>query len=233
MTNIKMAIEKENTYIQHRLNNEEPFHLVDEIKKYGFNTLDEYFDEKIKYLVSQTNFTFEEVYPNNAADVMLKLISSKKPGVLLMNTDITVVYHGSEEFNREYCEEHNIPVVDYHTNGGTLIASDGELSIGVCTPNSTGVSADWMLFKFRDILSKYMDNVVVDNNDIMVDGKKVCGSTTYSDAETFAFIIQFSFDDKSELISAICPPPKTGKIPGFITKMTREQLRQEVREWLL
>lgn len=233
MADIQNAIELENEYIQYRLNGEEPFYLEDEIKKYGFSTLEDYFEQKTEYLVSQTEFTVEDVYPMNAAGVMLKLISSKEPGILLMDTDILVVYHGDEDFNREYCEKHGIPVVDYYAHGGTLIASDGELSVGICMPNTTGVSADWMLFKFRDILSKYMDNVVVDKNDIMVDGKKVCGSTTYSDADTFAFIIQFSFDDKSELISAICPPPKTGKLPGFITKLTREQLRNEVKEWLL
>ncbi|MDD6530587.1 MAG: hypothetical protein PUF41_11480 [Prevotella copri] len=233
MKDIRRAVALENEYIQYRLNGEEPFSLADEIAKYGFATLEEYFDQKIEYMVSQTEFTIEDVYPSNAAESMLRLISSKKPGILLMDTDILVVYHGDEEFNRTYCEEHGIPVVDYYTHGGTLIASDGELSMGICMPNSTGVSADWMLFKLSDILSKYMDNVVVDKNDIMVNGKKVCGSTTYSNEDTFAFIAQFSFDDKSELISVICPPHKTGKVPGFITELTREQLRREVKEWLL
>ena len=77
-----------------------------------------------------------------------------------------------------------------------------------------------------------MDDVVVDNNDILLSGKKVCGSTEYRMNNRFAFIAQFSFDDKLDLINKICPST-SGKIPHYLTKITREQLRKEILTWLL
>ena len=78
-------------------------------------------------------------------------------------------------------------------------------------------------------------SIVIDNNDIMIDGKKVCGTTVYPTSEVFGFLAQFSFDDKSELISKICYPSESdsNKIAGYIDKLTREELRKEVLEWLL
>lgn len=237
MKNIKEAIELEQQYIQFRLENKEPFSLAEEIKKYGFTNLDEYFDEKLKYQISQLNFTVEEVLPFTAADAMLQLIQERKNGILLMNTDQTVVYHGSEDFNREYCEQNNIPVIEHYSIGGTLVASDGELSIGVCMPRLEGINREYMLLKLKEIFDKYYEQgeVVIDNNDLLINGKKVCGTTVYPIKEVFGFLAQFSFDDKTDLISKICYPSKSGssKQPGFIDKITRKQLREEVIAWLL
>lgn len=232
MGDIKKAIEIENAYLQQKMNGDYEFILKEEIIKCGYNSLTDYFDEKKNYDMKQINFFVEEVTPDNAADEIIRLIKNKIDGILLMDTDRTIVYHGSEPFNREYCEAHNIPVVDYLTNGGTLVASDGELSVGICIPDNINIGMNWMLNGLKDILSKYMDDVVVDNNDILVKGKKVCGSTEYRMNGRFAFIAQFSFDDKLDLIYNICPPV-SGKIPDYIKTMTREQLRKEILEWLL
>lgn len=235
MTNIENAIKIEEQYIQHRLNGEEPFNLEDEIKKYGFDNLEHYFNEKLDFQISELNFSVEEVLPFTAAAAMLNLMKTKTNGILLMNTDQTVVYHGSKDFNREYCEKNNIPVIEHYSNGGTLVASDGELSIGVCMPFFDGLSGSYMLLKLKNILDKYYDDVMVDNNDILINGKKVCGTTVYPTSEIFGFLAQFSFDDKTELISKICYPSESGsgKVVGYIDKLTREELRKEVLEWLL
>lgn len=235
MANIENAIKIEEQYIQYRLNNKEPFSLEDEIKKCGFDNLEQYFDKKLDFQISQLNFSVEDVLPFTATDAMLNLMNTKTNGILLMNTDQTVVYHGSKDFNREYCEENNIPVIEHYSNGGTLVASDGELSIGICMPFFNGLSGRYMLLKLKNIFDKYYDDVVIDNNDIMIDGKKVCGTTVYPTSEVFGFLAQFSFDDKSELISKICYPSESdsNKIAGYIDKLTREELRKEVLEWLL
>lgn len=233
MSDICEAIKKESQYIQYRLQGKEPFSLISEIQKCGFDTLEQYFNAKLDYQISQLNFTVKEVFPFSAAADMLNLMKTKTNGILLMDTDQTVVYHGSEEYNREYCETNNIPVIEHYSNGGTLIASDGELSIGVCMPYFEGLSGEYMLNKLKKIFDKYYDDVIVDNNDILIEGKKVCGSTVYPTIEVFGFIAQFSFDDKSDLISAICRSSNSNKIPGYITKLTREELRQEILQWLL
>lgn len=237
MKDIEGAIKLEEKYIQYRMDDKEPFSLEDEIKKYGFDNLKQYFDEKLNFQISQLSFSVKEVVPFTAAEAMLNLMKTKTNGILLMNTDQTVVYHGSKDFNRQYCEENNIPIIEHYSNGGTLVASDGELSIGICMPFFNGLSGEYILLKLKEILDKYYNHneVVIDNNDLMIDGKKVCGTTVYPTSEIFGFLAQFSFDDKSELISKICYPSESGseKTAGYIDKLTREELRKEVLEWLL
>lgn len=46
MGDIVKAIEKEKEYLEYRKQGKEPFHLVDAIKECGFESLDEYFEEK-------------------------------------------------------------------------------------------------------------------------------------------------------------------------------------------
>lgn len=237
MKNIKEAIELEKQYIQFRLEGKEPFSFVEEIQKLGYENLKKYSDAKLEYQISELDFTVEEVYPFSAAAVMLELMREKKNGILLMDTDRTVVYHGSEDFNREYCEENNIPVIEHYSVGGTLVASDKEFSIGICMPRLQGLSTEYMLLKLKGILDKYYqeNEVTIDNNDILINGRKVCGTTVYPTQEIFGFLAQFSFDDKSELIEKICYPSKSGsnKPVGYIDKLTREELREEILLWLI
>lgn len=231
MRDIKKAMEIEQKYIEDKVAGGYPLPLSEQLANYGYDTLEQYFEDKRMAQIKALNFTVQEVYPDTAAGVIMQKIADKEDAILLMNTDRTIVYHGDTEFNEQYCIDHGIQVVDYLTHGGALIASDGELSIGLCFPNYIDIDMAWLLKRLKVILEKYMDNVTIDHNDIMVEGKKVCGAAVYNLNERFAFIAQFSFDDKRDLIYAICPPV-TGKEPGYITKMTREQMRNEVIAWL-
>lgn len=233
MPDIKNAYLSEVEYQLTRSRDETTESLIDRVREYGFSTLEEYFSAKADYMVELMDFSFLEVYPENAAAEMLKMNAKAAPGLLMMNTDKTVVYHGNVSYNADYCEEHNIPVIEYKTAGGTLVASAGELSIGVCIPTTADVSTAWLLEHLAAILRKYMGNVVVDNNDILVDGKKVCGAAAYKSNVAYCAVAQFSFDDKTALIQNICPPKKKSKQAGYITAMTREQLRREIQAWLL
>lgn len=231
MRDIQKAMTIEQEYINAKIAEGHPLPLNVQLAECGYNNLEDYFEDKRIAQIEALDFTIEEVYPDTAAGVIMQKITDKEDAILLMNTDRTIVYHGDTEFNEQYCIDHNIQVVNYLTHGRTLIASEGELSIGLCFPDYIDIDMAWLLKRLKAILEKYMDNVTIDHNDIMVDGKKVCGAAVYNLNDRFAFIAQFSFDDKSELIYTICPPV-TGKEPGYITKMTREQMRDEVIAWL-
>lgn len=231
MYDIEKAVTLEVEYQLARAANTTVYSLVDLVKSCGFDNLEEYFSAKIKYQISKMAFEKIEVTPFTAADEMLKAIAIGSPTILMMNTNQTVVYHGNDDYNAEYCIEHDIPVIEYRTLGGTLVASDGELSIGIVIPNSVDVNSEWFLSELAQILGKYIRNVTVDNNDILVDGKKVVGTTTYRSASAFCAVAQFSFDDKSDLIDIVCPP-HGDKRPGYIKDLTRAELRSEILKWL-
>lgn len=237
MTNIENAMKIEEAYVQHRLNNEEPFALVDEIKKCGFNSLSDYFNEKTIYLLSSLDFNLViQPMPEGVAEIF-KMIESNRSGILLVDWEDTFVVSGSdglETFNEEFCRENNIQFFPLHTGGGTIVGTKGDISIGICVPSSLFTNADFILNKIKDILQKStQEKVSVDKNDILIDGNKICGSAVYRSRDIIMIIMHFSFSDKHELISKICTTNKTGKPIGFISSMTREEFKKEVSEWLL
>jgi lipoate-protein ligase A len=118
------------------------------------------------------------------------------------------------------------------SGGGIIVHQDGDFTYGLSCPESIRVDANYILDRTRHIIQKYTDKkVTVDNNDILVDGLKVCGSTVYNKNGLFLILVYFSFNDKTELINTICNK-KTDKAPSYIDFMTREELKQEVLSWL-
>ena len=233
MTNIEKAIEKEKEYLTYRMKGEEPFHLIEAVNEFGFGTLEKYFNAKREYEISNLTVQLIETSPEKAIGDVLKTISERKPALLLADTEYTLVWNGNNStFNETYCSECNIPIYPLSTGGGTIVSTNGDLNIGICIPSSIINNAKFVLDKFVDIFSKYTSKTVdISGNDILVDGYKVLGSSTYDSNQMFMFITPVSFSDKTELISHICTK-HSEKIPGFIDFMTRDELEGEVRTWL-
>ena len=234
MADIIRAIEKEKEYLAYRMNGKEPFHLVDVIKEYGFETLDEYFCAKKKYEFSNLSFTIIDTVAQQAITEVMKVISEKKTAVLFADTEHTLIWNGNNsQFNEDYCVECNIPVYPLQTNGGTIVSTIGDLNIGICVPQSIGIDAQFILNGFSEIFRKYTDKTIdIDKNDILINGYKVLGSSVYNINGMFMFITPVSLSEKSELISHICIKHSV-KQPGHIDFMDGAMLRQEVSKWLL
>lgn len=236
MSDIVKAIEIENYYIECRMKNEYPFNLVDKIREYGFETLEEYFDKKRFYQFNNLKFQYvEEPMPNGVSEIF-KMIEANQAGTLFVDWNETYVVSGTngmETLNKEYCEENNITIFPLHTAGGTIVGNEGDFSFGVCYPNNMGIDFNFILNGAKDILQRYTDkNVEVKGNDIVVDDKKICGTATYNGKNVFMTILHFSFSDKSELISEICITNKTNKPVAYIDFITRDTFKEEVSTWL-
>lgn len=229
MNNILKAIEKEKEYLSYRMNGKEPFHLVNAIKEYGFESLDEYFKAKKYYEISCLPFEIIETTPDQAISEVLGVIAEKKTAMLFAVTDKTLVWNGNgSTFNDHFCEVCGIPVYPLHTGGGTIVSTKGDLNIGICVPEQMGMDARFILERFADIFRKHTDKTVeVSGNDVLVDGCKVLGSSTYNTNGMFAFITTVSFSDKTELIAYICTK-HSEKQPSHIDFMSSAALRQEV-----
>lgn len=248
MANIVEAIEKEQEYLAYRMKNEEPFHLVDAVRKCGFNGLDDYFDAKREYNFNQLNFELIYKNPDNCIEEGLRLLDTKTTAVVFVNCDETFVYTGeTKPFNEAFCIENNIPVYPLYAPGGTIVGVKGDFSIGICVPESLSVNENYIKLKLQALLSKSIDGVTIDGNDIMYNGKKICGITGYRKNGMYLFIAHCSFSDRTDLINEVCAAPveastfslrrspvvyRTEKIPGYIDFMTRDELQEEVSRWL-
>lgn len=235
MADILKAIEFEKLYLAEKLNGKEPFHLVDVIKKCGFKSLDEYFTVKGKYEFRELEFTVKNITQEEVVEELATVFENRTVGLWLCDHPKTCVFggiQGLKDFNEEYCIKNNITVYPYLSGGGIIVHQDGDFTYGLSCPENIRVGADFILDKTRRILQKYTNKkVTVDKNDILVDGLKVCGSTVYNKNGLFLILVYFSFNDKTELINAICNK-ETDKTPSYIDFMTREKLKQEVLAWL-
>lgn len=235
MKDILKAMEYEKIYLNHRMRNETPFQIIEKIKECGFNSLEQYNKYKNVHLFEAMNFELHECAQEEIISEAVRILTNKLTGIWQADSTTTCVFNGfsgDNSFNMRYCEENDIPVFSLGSNGGTIIHQNGDFSWGICYPTSLNIRSDYLLNKLKCILQKHtLKEVIVDGNDILVDGKKVCGSTVYEKNDTFLFISYFSFNDKSELIKNICNKISK-KIPGYIDFITCEEFKKEVCKWL-
>lgn len=234
MSNIVKAIEKEKEYLSYRMKGQEPYSLQDALKECGFDSLDEYFKAKRKYEFRSLGFKVVETSTLNAIVEVVKAIFAGKPAVVMVNIDQTVVFpRGEAEYDKDYCITHGIPILAVPTAGnGALVSCAGDLGVGICVPKNKEFTPEFIIDGFINIFRKYTDKPVYnEGNDIMCDGKKVCGFAFFKTPSILMLASPISLTEKSELISKICKKKQT-KIPGYIDFMTRDELRREVSEWL-
>ena len=231
---IEKAIRIERQYLEFRRKGEEPFHLIDAIKECGFESLSEYFQAIKKEPFDGLEFEFFEMNPSVDMPKFFNLFMKQKTFVIFANSDTPFVFLGENtDIDSCYCNENNITIVPINTTGGAIVSLAGDFSFALCCPSSIVDNTKYILDKSKDILQKYTDKtVVVDGNDILVNGKKVCGTAHYNINDYFIFVGYFSFNDKADLISNICKTTKIGKDVGYIDFISRDKLRQEVAEWL-
>ncbi len=235
MKNLEQAMTEEKLYVQDRMKNIDT-NLLDRLALYGYSNLTEYFADKREYEFSQIKFNFvEEPMPNGVSEIF-KMINTNKSGILFVDWENTYVVCGNrgiEEFNQKYCEEHNITFFPLHTNGGTIVGSRGDFSLGIYCPKNIIGSSSYILNNVVAILQKYTSaNVTVDGNDIVIDGKKICGSANYEQNNMLMVIMHFSFSDWTDLISNICLTTKQSKPVAYVDFISRDQFKKEVLRWL-
>lgn len=234
MTNIEKAIAKEKEYISYRMKGEEPFHLVDAVRDCGFDSLDDYFRAKKQRVISYLSFGAVEATPFKAIEEVMRVITARKQSVIFVNIDRSVVWPtSSKEYREDYCLLNNIPLLFTNAKiGSTLVSTPGDLGVGICVRKDSGVDVDSIIDGFINIFRKYTDKEIVNmGNDIMYDGMKICGFTSYDTNDMLAVISPMSLSPKKELVTNVCTK-KQNKPVGYIDFMTRDNLRKEILEWL-
>lgn len=227
------AINKEREYLSFRMKGEEPYSFQQEIRKYGFESIEDYLKAKRDYEFSLLKFEVIETNAEKAISDVFKAIEQRRTSVLFAKTDKTLVWNGnSGNYNVEYCTECNIPIYPLNTGGGTIVSTPGDLNIGICYPENEKFDSTYILNKFVEVFKKYTDKpVIASGNDILVNEYKVLGSATYRASGMFVFVTPVSMSEKDQLVCNICLKHST-KQPGYIDFITADRLREEVEIWL-
>lgn len=232
-----IKLNKQHIYnVENGIIEEVPF--IEQIKALGYSDLEEFFNDKIEY--EMQHVLKDHVYsvnPKDAMSTLRRLVQNDEYGIVSVYTNETCVHHGQDPtktLNRDYCIEHNIPIYPYDSFGGNIVATKDDYSIALLLPLTIDVSAGFVLNKTIQILKKYFIDVKIQDNDILINNKKVAGATSFGTDRYFFLIYHFSMSEKTDLITAICGAPATGKQPGYIdtTILSTEKLMEEFLSWL-
>ena len=201
------------------------------LKEFGYNNLEDYNNDKKLFQLSQLNFTEVHTTSNVAFETIRNILIAEDPVLLFEKHETPFIYHGDEDYNIEGARASNITVYEGGYAGGTIVGDVGDLSIGIFLPIEIDLNSKFFLNKIAEILNKYNTPAVVDNNDIMVNNRKIIGTSTLSTDNYFGFVAYVSFSDKTELIKQVCG--NNLKQPGFLINITVEELEEELRQWLV
>jgi lipoate-protein ligase A len=177
------------------------------------------------------NPEIEEVFAEDIADY----ISTGKEGLYFIkhSNNRLYVYRGNTEIDTEYCDLNNMTIYDLHYGGGPLIGSDRDLSFGFILPEQF----DSFLFGFKilDILANLLKSKGLDakvhGNDILVNGRKVCGTFSKKVGNRYVWCAQISFRSYAKHITKLCPKSlKSTKIPSYIPSdiITKDELKESI-----
>lgn len=232
MKDLSNAIKEEKKYIADKLAGTNTS-LPARLSQYGYSNLTEYFHDKREYLFSQ--WTPEVVYIDVATltTELEKAIKEEKYGIYISVSNGLYAFHGTDVIDYELCENLDVCVAELYHQGGTIIGSNADFGIEIVAPVSIGLDNDYIVNKFHEIINKYVDNVTMDGNDILVDGKKVMGSMRRNVGKVFVWAAQVSFADYNDIIVQVCNKQSIKK-PSYIDskKLSRNQLEKEVLAWL-
>lgn len=232
---IRRAIEQEAIYLRKKFEeHDENAKIYDYIGPCGYDDVNDFYWDKQKYLFKTQPFIIEEE-PYIDLAFTAEYYRDKIPAFLYTIDcfeDYAFIPNDFED--TEILEENNlVPLkIGYDARNGVIISSDGDLRIYLIYDGSLEVPCDVFMNFLKDVLEEYYDNVVVDGNDIMIDGKKVIGSVAFRYADMNSIVFQCTFTDRVELIREICGV--TPKTPGFIDKniISPEELRDRFIVWL-
>lgn len=226
------AIKEEKLYISDRMNNTNTS-LLKRLNSYGYSSLDEYFHDKREYLFNQWIPEVIYIDVSTLTTELEKAVREEKYGIYISISDGLYAFHGSSDIDYEFCKNLGVCVAELYHQGGTIIGSSLDLGIEIVAPSYIGLDSNYVMNKFYEIISKYVDNATIAGNDILVNGEKVMGSMCRHVGNTFVWAAQVSFGDYTDVISKICNKNSVKK-PSHIDSniLTRDMLEQEVLSWL-
>lgn len=183
-------------------------------------------------------YNIYEVDIKNAEQLMQQSIDRLESAAFFVESDkrfayVPLSWNDQERFSEYGITGYNM-FYDTEDGSGVIIGSHGDLSFLVMRPYnpSTSICDDFEQHLIGFMKSKF-PSAKLDNNDILIDGKKAIGMASNITEGMTLFMFMASFTDNSDLIEALCPPGHT-KVPQPIdtSVLTKKELENEIMSWL-
>ncbi len=138
-----------------------------------------------------------------------------KIGYVVIESPVAIV-HRASQVDETVCKELGYEVVESYNNGGTILANPGDIIFSHLDAPDNG----W-IFRFKDYFLDWLKckglNAIYEDNDILVDGYKVCGLciTRYGRIDFSSAIL--AVNTNLDHIKAICRKPMK-KVPKGLSE---------------
>lgn len=208
--------------------------ILDYIQPCGYDNYDDYYKDVQFFKMKSLKYVIDEV-PNIREDCYVKYLQNQIPAVVYnIHSDNNFAFVPNSFDKDELLAQYNIipQRMNYEADYGVIITADGDLKMVIIMPEDIDIDKNYFLYKLKDYLSKYFDNVRIDNNDILIDNKKVIGTGVTDINHMNVYMFQITFIDRSKLIKQICTT--SIKEPGNINVdiLSQEKLLSEIISWL-
>lgn len=138
-----------------------------------------------------------------------------KIGYVVIERPVAIV-HRASQVDKETCDKLGYEIVESYNNGGTILATAGDIIFSHLAEPENG----W-LDKFKDYFLDWLKDkgldAVYEDNDILIDGYKVCGLciTRYGRIDFSSAIL--TVNTNLDHIKAICRKPMK-KVPKGLSE---------------
>lgn len=145
--------------------------------------------------------TFDEV-----TDLVANILVQQKETCVYCISDENCAIVGSNGgSNLNAIENLNVRLIQINHEGGTIVASPGDVQIGIFTEGYVGdIYRDLIISKIITKLKENGHNPQLVQNDLLINGKKVLGFGSRMFGNILYTAIQISIDINIDLIQSIC-----------------------------
>lgn len=238
MKDIAKAYKAEQEYLHRKIDlQDNTANIYEYLAEGGYNNIEEYKNDVQEYcIISQNYIVIEEPYIN--IELALPYINTNTSALLYaINCGENYAFVPNSYNNESLLSSYGYKQVKlgYDNSNGPILSADGDLRLYIILNKYYNIDIDELYFhkKLKNFLLNYYDDVKIDNNDILINDKKICGGVinNYND-NLLIVVFQINFVDKYNDIINICGESK--KIPGYIDNkiLTPEQIKNEFLKWL-
>ncbi len=228
---IEKAMKAEQDYLAARLAGQE---VILDLSSFGYPNLEDYFEAKKEYQMRHCGLVLHTPPMDTVIAEFIEAVKNQEPSVWIPFADSVFVWHGDDVIDEDLCARLGVKIHQMpNFIGGNIISGPQDFSMTVAMPSSIDITTEYMLEKMKTIMDKYIDGIVIDGNDFMLNGRKVMGVMNLRTNGMYLFATHVSYVDYTDYIDQICKKPAQ-KTPGFIdeAKLPRDVLQREVLEWL-
>lgn len=171
-------------------------------------------------------------YPLTVKNDIIELVKKQEEFSLYVIPEQITACIGLDGYNKKYCEDNNILILDFGYSGGTVITTPEDLNVVIALKDD--MKHQEILAKISEIMNKLGVKTEIRDNDIFLNNNKFCGIGSKRFGDITVYFLQISFSVNLPLIQAVCTKEMI-KIPkgikDFYPNASRDGLIKELQLW--